>query len=246
MKSFNFEIRDKSIKLFKNVIPLTGTHDYYKSFDLLLDVIWAVLHTDDKKYLELVENGSNLEKKLSEIFALMIMEYCYEENFQDILGSIYQEFCYKKGAGQYFTPQNVSDMMAQMIHGDEISKPLPTDRKLKILDPCCGSGVMLLSFKKVVAHHHGVLAINNFEYYGIDIDITCVKMCRIQMLMSDPDYMKWFLLYWMSLMRQRQGLGSKEEVIKMKGFKPFVKNNVSVKNSENRKGFKPFKGNIIL
>jgi ribosomal protein L11 methylase PrmA len=52
----------------------------------------------------------------------------------------------------------------------------PVDRPLRILDPSCGSGRMLLAANKV----NGPMQ----EYYGVDIDETCVKMAAINLFLN--------------------------------------------------------------
>jgi hypothetical protein len=50
------------------------------------------------------------------------------------------------------------------------------DRPLRILDPACGSGRMLLAAQKCNGRHH--------EFYGIDIDHTCIKMAAVNLFLS--------------------------------------------------------------
>jgi hypothetical protein len=49
----------------------------------------------------------------------------------------------------------------------------------KIYDPCVGSGVMLLSAAKHTPRH--MIDIGFVQFYGQDIDHTCVDMCRLNM-----------------------------------------------------------------
>ena len=91
------------------------------------------------------------------------------EGFGDPLGEFYMMHISNGRLGQYFTPENVTDMMAQMNIGSE-SKAGQT-----VLDPACGSGRTLLSAAKI----------NRFLYfYGADVDAICCKMALYNMLLN--------------------------------------------------------------
>ncbi|WP_419602561.1 N-6 DNA methylase [Thiolapillus sp.] len=85
----------------------------------------------------------------------------------------------KSGLGQFFTPQVVTDMMAKMV-GHQAK--LPKDRLLTCLEPCCGSGVMLLSFARQIYADHGPGGLSRCGLYAIDLDITCCCMTAAQLL----------------------------------------------------------------
>jgi type I restriction-modification system DNA methylase subunit len=96
----------------------------------------------------------------------------------DVLGGFYEQHLYRKGAAQYFTPWPICQFMAQITHADEaipeiIERHWPIRKR--ILDPSCGSGRMLIAGRNVNGRQH--------EYYGIDIDHTCVKMAAINLFL---------------------------------------------------------------
>jgi type I restriction-modification system DNA methylase subunit len=92
----------------------------------------------------------------------------------DVLGEYYEQHLYRKGAAQYFIPWPVCSMMAKCTVAtiDVHATRMP----LRILDPCCGSGRMLVASAKENSNDH--------EYYGIDIDHTCVKMTAINLFLN--------------------------------------------------------------
>ena len=92
----------------------------------------------------------------------------------DVLGEFYEQNLYRKGASQYFTPWPICSFMAK-ASTDTIDIHA-TREPLRILDPCCGSGRMLLASAKENGPLH--------EYYGIDIDHTCVKMTAINLFLN--------------------------------------------------------------
>lgn len=105
-------------------------------------------------------------------------------NYHDILGAVYMELGQgDKRFGQYFTPWNVAKMMAEMNLHD--LKPLsPGQPPIKILEPCVGSGVLILAAAETIEERcPGMIARGEVEFYGMDIDPVCVKMCELNMVL---------------------------------------------------------------
>lgn len=89
----------------------------------------------------------------------------------DVLGAFFELHISNGRNGQFFTPTPITEFMNAILGTDEVS-----DESLRILDPACGSGRMLLS-----AHRMGK---GKHELYGIDIDKTCVKMSIINLFLN--------------------------------------------------------------
>jgi hypothetical protein len=125
------------------------------------------------------------------------------EGFQDMLGTVYQEISssYKASKmGQFFTPDAVSDLMAQIAIGDLDVNAVGKS----INDPSCGSGMMLLK----AAEKFGVNRHNQF-FVGQDLDGMCAKMCAINMSLNtipgrvyqmDTLAMKYYAAYDLRMM----------------------------------------------
>lgn len=106
------------------------------------------------------------------------------EPFRDILGPIYMELASHGGKsvlGQFFSPQPISRMMAEMLLGDDPSK---SKNLVTACDPACGSGVMLLSWCQTVLDRYGPEALRRCSLTGVDIDMYCARMCAVQFLMN--------------------------------------------------------------
>ena len=84
----------------------------------------------------------------------------------------------KKG-GQYFTPSDVSELLARL---GTIGKT----RINKVYDPACGSGSLLLKVEKVLGKE-------NVErgFYGQEIDLTTYNLCRINMFLHNIEFDKF-------------------------------------------------------
>ena len=105
----------------------------------------------------------------------------HDSSGNDILGEFFEQNISHGRNGQFFTPYPVCHFMATSTrkatvkeNGDDIG------RTLRILDPACGSGRMLLASHKVNGPGH--------EYYGIDIDRTCVKMTALNLFLNSIWY----------------------------------------------------------
>jgi len=103
------------------------------------------------------------------------------EPFTDILGACYMDLAGKfkqSGLGQFFTPQNVAVMMASMIGVTRVSQ----DRLTRVMDPACGSGVMLLSYMQVIHRMGQPGELKEFMFAGVDIDPVCADMTAAQVI----------------------------------------------------------------
>lgn len=129
-------------------------------------------------YLETVAKykNDNLRFNFSKLFAQLIVEM--EDRLQDgqgndVLGDYFElNFC-RRNSGQFFTPWTVCKFMSNCLAGNMTGK---ADKPLRVLDPTCGSGRMLLASARDMGSEH--------EYYGIDIDYTCVKMTALNLFLN--------------------------------------------------------------
>lgn len=161
-------------------------HRGYSSFTIFndwLDLMLYALQRDDPPYLEIVKKYKNNQPYgkreidyFSEAFALLMLEM--QNTNDDILGQVYMQWNQSnKYRGQFFTPKHVASMMAQCLNP-----------KGRILDPCCGSGIMLVEAIKTMNNE----ALDNSLFCGQDIDITCVKMCALNLLFFNVNgYVVW-------------------------------------------------------
>ena len=104
------------------------------------------------------------------------------ENQNDIFGDAY-EYLMKmyaanagKSGGEYFTPQEVSEVLARIAAHDN-----PNIQN--VYDPACGSGSLLLKFSKIIGAKNTLL-----RYYGQEINPTTYNLCRINMFLHDVNY----------------------------------------------------------
>lgn len=87
-----------------------------------------------------------------------------------------------KSGGEYYTPQEVSELLAQItsIGKTELSK---------VYDPAVGSGSLLLKFQKVLGK--GKVG----GYFGQEINLNTYNLARINMFLHDVPYEKFHLAH---------------------------------------------------
>ncbi len=84
-----------------------------------------------------------------------------------------------KSGGEFFTPQEVSELLAHitLVGKKSINK---------VYDPACGSGSLLLKFAKILGQ-------NNVKqgFFGQEINITTYNLCRINMFLHNISFEKF-------------------------------------------------------
>lgn len=109
----------------------------------------------------------------------------YQDNTIDAFGDAYEFLMGMyasnagKSGGEYYTPQEVSELLARITTVGKTSVN-------KVYDPACGSGSLLLKFAKI-------LGTDNVRegFFGQEINITTYNLCRINMFLHDVGYDKF-------------------------------------------------------
>ena len=174
---------DKShfIALFKNIARERHRVEVWSDFITLgaiaLNFPLSKCPKRGQEYLTIMEKyDDNGKQQLCELFDMLT--YLLEPEPADILGQLYMELeISSKGLGQYFTPGCVSELMAGIVHGEELEnldKPFIT-----LQEPACGSGGMILAFVKVMISK-GHNPADKLWVSAIDISRDAVLMTYIQ------------------------------------------------------------------
>lgn len=88
-----------------------------------------------------------------------------------------------KSGGEFFTPQEVSELLARMT---VVGKTAVN----KVYDPAVGSGSLLLQFAKVLGRDNVRLG-----FFGQEINLTTYNLARINMFLHDVNYEKFHLAH---------------------------------------------------
>ena len=109
----------------------------------------------------------------------------FETNQIDLFGDAYEFLISNyaanagKSGGEYFTPQHVSKLIAQLaMHGQTSVN--------KIYDPACGSGSLLLQAKKHFDQH-----LIQDGFWGQELNHTTYNLARMNMFLHNVNYDKF-------------------------------------------------------
>ena len=109
----------------------------------------------------------------------------FEENQIDLFGDAYEFLISNyaanagKSGGEFFTPQSVSKLIAQLAMHKQ-------DKVNKIYDPAAGSGSLLLQAKKHFDNH-----IIEEGFFGQEINHTTYNLARMNMFLHNINYDKF-------------------------------------------------------
>lgn len=109
----------------------------------------------------------------------------FEDNSIDLFGDAYEYLMQMyasqagKSGGEYYTPQEVSELLARITVVGKKSVN-------KVYDPACGSGSLLLKFAKVLGKDKV-----RQGFFGQEINLTTYNLARINMFLHDVNYEKF-------------------------------------------------------
>jgi len=112
------------------------------------------------------------------LFHLDKIDFALEDTEADVLGDAYEYLISQfasgagKKAGEFYTPQQVSKILAQIVTTGK--------KRLKnVYDPTCGSGSLLLRVAREVEVD---------EFYGQELNRTTYNLARMNMILHDVHY----------------------------------------------------------
>jgi type I restriction-modification system DNA methylase subunit len=134
----------------------------------------------EARYLQIVKQYDKNE--LTRIAqALGELALNLSEGYSDVLGRTFHDLeLHNKYAGQFFTPYEISLMMAQ-ITADGYAKERVRERGfITAVEPASGSGSTLIAFADAL-RGQGIDPTKQLHVTAVDIDIKCVHMAYLQM-----------------------------------------------------------------
>ena len=126
------------------------------------------------------ERNEKLVKLLNAIGDLNFGDY--EDNNIDLFGDAYEFLMTMyassagKSGGEFFTPQEVGELLARIVIMDKTSVN-------KVYDPACGSGGLLLKFAKILGKENV-----REGFFGQEINLTTYNLARINMFLHNINY----------------------------------------------------------
>lgn len=151
------------------------------SFDSTFQGLFSEINLDSEK---LGKKYADRNAKLCKIISAIAEGIAQFSTDSDILGDAYEyligEFAAGSGkkAGEFYTPQQISSILSQIVTLDSQEPATGKKKKLdKVLDFACGSGSLLLNVRKQLGPH-GIGKI-----YGQEKNITTYNLARMNMLL---------------------------------------------------------------
>ena len=117
--------------------------------------------------------------KLMDAVADMNLEKGYEDSENDAFGDAYEYLMGMyaanagKSGGEYYTPQEVSELLAKIAMDGRDAEQIRT-----VYDPACGSGSLLLKFKRELGKNS-----DGLRFVGQEINLTTYNLCRMNMML---------------------------------------------------------------
>ncbi|MFO7939099.1 MAG: type I restriction-modification system subunit M [Bacteroidales bacterium] len=149
--------------------------------------LFADFNTTSTRLGNTVENkNKRLAAVLKGVASLKFANF--EENQIDLFGDAYEFLISNyaanagKSGGEFFTPQNVSRLIAQLAMHKQTSVN-------KIYDPAAGSGSLLLQAKKHFDNH-----IIEEGFFGQEINHTTYNLARMNMFLHNINYDKFHIV----------------------------------------------------
>ena len=167
-------------KVFKNIQNSAVGAESEENFKGLFDDIDV---NSNKLGASVPKRNEKLRKLLDGIAQMNIGNY--HDNTIDTVGDAYEFLMGMyasnagKSGGEYFTPQDVSELLTKLaIYGKTSVN--------KVYDPACGSGSLLLKAAKI-------LGMKNIRqgFFGQEINLTTYNLCRINMFLHNVGYEKF-------------------------------------------------------
>lgn len=171
------EALEKVFKSIEDSAKGTVSEDDFKGLFDDIDV------NSNKLGATVAKRNEKLVKLLNDIGEMKLGDY--QDNTIDAFGDAYEFLMGMyasnagKSGGEYFTPQEVSELLAKLT-------VVGKKQVNKVYDPACGSGSLLLKYAKVLGKDNV-----RQGFYGQEINLTTYNLCRINMFLHDIDFDKF-------------------------------------------------------
>ena len=167
-------------KVFNNIELSTQGSDSEDDFKGLFDDIDV---NSNKLGATVAKRNDKLVKLMDGVASMKLGNY--KDNTIDAFGDAYEYLMGMyasnagKSGGEYYTPQEVSELLTKIALGDKTEVN-------KVYDPACGSGSLLLKAAKILGKENV-----RQGFYGQEINLTTYNLCRINMFLHDIDFDKF-------------------------------------------------------
>ena len=190
--------KDELQREFVKVIDsMTGA---YNRWEVWRDMVWCIAiaisnrvderHRESREqtYMSIIQkyNVKDIEK-FAQLFAILhrnVVEKTEKGSYGDFLGELFMNLDLGNNlGGQFFTPYNICQMMAQItIDGEKDKMQAAIDKQgwFSCMDCACGAGATLIAAAEASVEH-GINYPYQVMFAAQEIDSTTALMCYIQL-----------------------------------------------------------------
>lgn len=170
-------------KLFPQVARYRHRHEVFRDFIASFAIS---LHnasgppsaSREEEYAQIMKRYTDEDRSGIHQLASFII-HALDPEPRDVLGPIFMGLELGDGwKGQFFTPHEISKMMAAIVCGN-IADKIERDGALSFSEPACGAGGMILAAAGHVIQA-GFDPAKTMRVHAIDVDRTAALMCYIQ------------------------------------------------------------------
>jgi len=168
---------------FRELAPYRHRYEVFKDFVTMAACsLHNAVHKDDareQEYLRIIgQYKPDDQKAFPKLLAQLVA--ALDEEPRDVLGPLYMELeIASKDQGQFFTPPDLSEMMARLTFAPEMEK-LETQPFITAGEPAAGAGGMILALVKVMTQA-GHDPARKLWVQAIDVERLAALMCYIQL-----------------------------------------------------------------
>ena len=179
------EIAKKIQRMSGTYTPYVIFTDWCKMLSLSISNACEIIHGDlwqqrEKTYIDTASKYTSEQLNTIVELGQALIEVYEQEGPYDALGEIYMAAeCGNKSTGQFFTPFHVSVLTAQL-------HKYPEDEIIRLNEPSCGAGGMILATAKVI-NEHGGNAQRQLRVTAQDLDWNSIYMTYIQLSFNGID-----------------------------------------------------------
>ncbi|WP_145142261.1 N-6 DNA methylase [Paenibacillus sp. Y412MC10] len=134
----------------------------------------------EANYSSIIEKYNPNEQEIFPLLLAEIVQALELKPEQDFLGDLFMRLeLSNHWRGQFFTPYNICQLMAQMQFAD-LSQTITEKGFVSVNDPACGAGATLIAFANE-ARSRGINFQQSILFTAQDIDRTAALMCYVQL-----------------------------------------------------------------
>lgn len=175
--------------LAKQITALSHRHSTWQVFGDFLEfsalaISNAVdLRQREKREARYMHAIGRYEREELGAFPAMLAEVVtqLEAKPRDVLGALFGELeLANKWVGQFFTPQDVADMMARMVFTEGVAPLIAEHGYIRVMEPAVGGGAMVIAACNALKEA-GYNYQRQMHVTAVDVDERAVHMAYIQL-----------------------------------------------------------------